>query len=256
MRVLIIEDEAYVAKNLIRKLKSLNEDIEVLAVLDSIEASLDWLDSHSLPDLIFSDIQLSDGLSFEIYQNFKINCPIIFTTAFDQYTLQAFQTNSISYLVKPVSIEALKQSLEKYELLTQTGANKQQSQNLDALLALLGKSEEKKHYKQRFLVKIGEKSFPIATPGIAYFFLDEITFLVTAENKKYPVEFSLNQLEEILDPKEFFRANRQFIVNIQQVQKITSHHTGKLLVTLALPLAQELVISRDKANAFKAWMDA
>ena len=254
MKVLIIEDEAPSARRLRKLIEEYDQEIEVLDVTDSIESSVNWLTTHEAPEIIFSDIQLADGLSFEIFNRIKINTPVIFTTAFDEYSIRAFKVNSIDYLLKPIEKEDLFNSLEKYKTLKkQLGSTASSAPDITSLLEQLLPVS---NYKNRFLVKLGEKLLSLTTDQIAYFHSEEkLTLLVTKENRKYPIDYSLDDLEKILQPNSFFRINRQFIANIEAINSTHSYFNGKLKLFLTPDSGKETIVSRDKASEFKDWLD-
>lgn len=261
MNVLIIEDESPAARRLKQLIKASPIEIEVLETLESIVQALDWMGNNELPDLIFMDIQLADGLSFEIFSKIDITCPVIFTTAYDEYALRAFKVNSIDYLLKPISQEDLDQSLEKYSLLkskfSATSASKKTTPehllNLEKMLAELHIS---KSYKSRLLIKVGEKMISILMENIAYFSSeDKLVFAITSDGKRHPLDYSLDDMETMLDPKDFFRLNRQYIAKINSIQTIHNYFNGKLKLVLNPPTNKEVVVSREKASHFKQWLE-
>lgn len=251
MNVLIIEDEQPAARRLQKLLEEVDASIIVLDIIDSIEASVKWLNNHHFPELIFMDIQLADGLSFEIFKQVKVTTPVIFTTAFDEYSLRAFKVNSIDYLLKPMDKDQLENSLKKYKDL------KSQFSKFEFPIESLFQSlKYSKEFKSRFLVKLGERLISISTEKIAYFLSEEkLTFLITNENKKYPIDYSLDELEPLIDPKQFFRLNRQLLAQISSIQSIHNYFNGKLKLFLAPDLNKEVVVSREKATLFKQWLE-
>lgn len=252
MKTLIIEDEAPAARRLQKLLLEVDPHLEVLEIIDSVEASVKWLRAHQMPELIFMDIQLADGLSFNIFEQVEIQAPIIFTTAYDEYTLQAFKVNSIDYLLKPIEINNLSQSIRKLsQLKNQFGGS---TPNIEALLKSI--QTEKRAYKTRFLVKLGDRLVSVPEKDIAYFWAEQkIVSLITNEQKKYIVDYSLDELENLLDPDYFFRLNRQFLARIQSIQNIHSYFKGKLKVALNPSNEAEVIISRERSSTFKKWLD-
>jgi DNA-binding LytR/AlgR family response regulator len=253
MEVLIIEDEAPAFRRLQKLLEDTGEDIHILDVIDSVKDSVNWLKNHHTPDLIFSDIQLADGISFEIFDQYEVDCPVVFTTAFDEYTLKAFEVNSIDYLLKPIKAEELSRSLSKFKKL-----NKKETvlpaDQINQLLKLF--QEPGTDYKERFLVKLGDRLVSVREKDIAYFYIqDGLVFLLTGESKKYPLEQTLDELEKVLNPRHFFRLNRQIIARIEAVKTAHQYFNGKLKIDLIPSWNAEVVISREKASAFKSWMD-
>lgn len=251
MKVLIIEDEAPAFRRLQKILEELEPTIEIVEVLDSVEESVKWLKNHNIPDLIFMDIQLSDGISFEIFDQVPIRKPVIFTTAFDEYTLRAFKVNSVDYLLKPIKKEELKESLEKFKALKQEYGNAV----VDISEVVKSIRLDEKHYKTRFLVKQGEKMSSVEADHIAFFHTQHgVVYLVTRSGKKYLMDLTLDDLQNQLDPGVFYRANRQFIVSYQSVSTVHRYHKGKLLIE-AVPKPEEgIVVSAEKASDFKAWL--
>jgi DNA-binding LytR/AlgR family response regulator len=254
MKALIIEDELPAAKRLKSILKEVDPSIEVLNVIDSISASVKWINNNPAPDLIFMDIQLSDGLSFEIFKHVKINCPIIFTTAFDEYAIQAFKVNSVDYLLKPIETNDLRNSLNKYRELKKQYFADNESEHLKKLLDAL--SQNNPVFKTRFLVKSGQSFIRIDAEECAYFFLDnKLTYLVQFNGKKYLVDYTLDELEKQLNPKTFHRANRQYIISIKSITSVHNFFGGKLKLRLKPEVPESVVISREKASGFKEWME-
>jgi DNA-binding LytR/AlgR family response regulator len=254
VKVLIVENEAPAWKRLKKMLESLNKQIEVLDILESVEATVSWLKHQQTPDIIFMDIQLADGLSFEIFEKVEINAPVVFTTAFHEYTLQAFKVNSIDYLLKPIKEEELAQSIHKYHSLKDylsVGSNKLDIENL-----LKSLQHQSKEYKSRFLVKFGERLLSIPVIDIAYFQADsKIVLLITRDNKKYAIDYSLDELELQLDPSQFYRLNRQFISGIHSIKNIFNYFNGKLKIQLQPETTEEVLVSREKSSHFKDWLD-
>lgn len=255
MDVLLIEDEAPAARRLRQLIKEVAPQAEVLDVIDSVEAAVKWLQHHKAPDIIFMDIQLADGLSFDILEQVPIQSPVIFTTAYDDYAIRAFTVNSIDYLLKPIEKAALARSLQKHENLSARFRGGIQPQPaLQELLHTLQLRE--KSYKTRFLVHVNDKLFTIPVEDIAYFTSeDKAVLLVTQDHHRYLVDYSLDKLDTLLNPRQFFRLNRQFIAQLPAIRNIHNHFNGKLKVELQPKHKEEIFISRDKATAFKDWLD-
>lgn len=254
MKILIIEDEQLAADKLIKLIHQCDPGIEILDQLETIEDSVEWFANQAAPDLLFLDIHLADGLSFEIFEQVSVQCPIIFTTAYDQYAIRAFKTKSIDYLLKPVKLSDLKQALEKYKDLFGQQNTPDFSEEMHALATLIQGKE--KIYKSRFLVKVGNVIKTIPVEEIAYFFFEDRTTLLMTKNKhKYPVKHTLDELEEILDPHQFNRANRQFIISIDAIQKIHPWFKGRLKLDLTPSQSIDLVVSSEKTKQFKEWLD-
>ena len=250
MRILIIEDEPLVARDLRGLIQKLETGAEVLGPLSSVAASRRWFADHPVPDLILSDIQLSDGISFDIFEDLPIRCPIIFTTAYDAYAIRAFKLNSIDYLLKPIDVLELEAALKKYKSL------KVESTVGDQLKMMLGQwGSPQKKYKERFLTLHRNTQVPILTEQIGFFHKEELIYLHTIQNEKLISDHpTLDEIESLLDPGQFFRVNRQYLLHIQTVGGIKTTHKG-LRVQLKPPFAMELEISREKAAAFKKWME-
>lgn len=251
LRALIIEDEAPAYRRLNGLLEQHHPEVKVVDVLDSIEGTLAWLRENRAPDLIFSDVQLSDGLSFEIYRRNAPPCPVIFTTAYDTYMLEAFRANGIDYLLKPVEEEDLARSIGKFQALTRNGASP--SPDIARLIAAIdGRSAG---FRDRFLVKLGTRLMPIATADIAHFIsIEGSTELHTREGRRHLVDIPLDELEQQLDPRRFFRLNRQCIAGVDCIAVVHQHFNGKLKVELKPSAPVEVMVSREKARAFKDWL--
>ncbi len=250
MKAIIIEDEAVAIRQLIRVLQKVAPDIEIIEELESIESAVHWFSNNVEPDLVFLDIHLSDGLSFEIFKHVKLKCPIIFTTAYDEYAIQAFKVNSIDYLLKPIKESELAQAVEKYKSLQSIPVLEQQ---VSQLLQNYQQSINK-NYKTRFLIKQQDQLKAIENSSVSYFYSeDKVTFLRTA-NSKYIINYSLNDLEKMLNPNDFFRLNRKMITSFSAIQKIHKYFNGKLLIELSPKVVEKIVISREKAIVFKEWL--
>jgi DNA-binding LytR/AlgR family response regulator len=253
VKVLIIEDEAPAFRRLQRILEEIRENIDIIDVIDSIEESVKWLRNHQLPDLIFMDIQLADGLSFDIFNQVKVTTPVIFTTAYDEYTLKAFKVNSIDYLLKPINKELLRESLNKYDTLKETFSAAQASNLVEILNQI---KPEEKRYKSRFLIKIRDQLIAVETNNIAYFYTEHaLVYAKTKQDKKYLLDFTLDELKACLDPKSFFRINRQYIASFQAISTSYQWEKGKLKVVLSPKTTNEVLISRDRSTDFKRWLD-
>ena len=252
MKVLIIEDEQRTALNLQAILMELDPGIQVQGIVDSVEGAIHYLNTHHGLDLIFMDIQLADGQSFEIFQEVDVTVPVIFCTAFDEYALQAFQVNGVDYILKPFDQESVGRALNKVKNLQ--NFFQQSPANLEKLASLL---QHMKHvYKSNFLVGHRDKLLPIAIQDVAYFYIEhEITFLHTYEGKRYVVNHTLDELEKSLDPRQFYRANRQFLVNFRAVSEVEHYFARKLLLKLNANTKEPVVVSKAKASEFLSWME-
>ncbi|MFD2034306.1 LytR/AlgR family response regulator transcription factor [Belliella marina] len=249
MNILIIEDEKPAAKRLMQLIGQELPEAKLTGNIDSIESAIDWITSNPDPDLIFCDIQLADGLSFSIFENVEVNSPIIFTTAFDQYAIKAFKLNSIDYLLKPIDPAELKHAIGKFQQL-----NDRPSFDINKIREIF--QTESKTYKSRFLVKIGEKIQSIQASEASYFYSEErITFLKTFEGKKFILDYTLDQLENMLEPKQFFRLNRKYISSFPSISEIHTYSNSRLKIILKDCSDNDILVSREKVTAFKAWLD-
>jgi len=254
MKVLIIEDEHLAAKRLENLLCKYDKKIEILAKISSVKKSVNWFNENTEPDLAFMDIQLGDGLCFEIFEQVKINSPIIFTTAFDEYAVKAFKVNSVDYLLKPFSFKELSNSIEKYktnfEQKSLNNITTQQTQIEQVINMLTNK------YKDRFVVKVGLHIKPIETTNILYFYsMEKASYIHTSEGNNYVIDFSLDKIENFINPKQFFRINRKYIINIKAINDIISFSNSRLKIDLKNSDNQGIIVSREKVNKFKKWLD-
>jgi len=249
MKVLIIEDENLTAQRLADLLHQYDPRIQILEILPSVEETIEWLHENEPPELVFMDIHLEDDLAFKIFENVELNVPVIFTTAFDEYTIKAFKVNSIDYLLKPVNYEELVKAIEKYKNLTKQFANT----NINTLLEFIGQRETE--YKSRFMIAVGSKIRSIEVADIAYFYAEEkLTFLVSKEGQHLPIDFSLGKLETMLDPKMFYRISRQFLVGYPCIQTVYTHFKGRLKLDLLPNSKSEVFVSGDRMAGFKSWL--
>jgi len=250
MNILIVENEMPAADKLVRLLKKLDKSVTVTGIVETVEEAINRLQEVPQPDLILMDIQLDDGLCFEIFETINIDTPVIFTTAYDEYTLKAFKVNSVDYLLKPIDEESLKAALGKYKKLY---ADKSPFK-ADFRLLL---NEFRNQYKSRFLIKIGDKFKSVPVKEISYFHIcEKNVFLKDFQNKDYGIDYSLEQLQGILDPRKFFRINRDCIVSIDAVTLMYSYSSSRLQLTLKNEEKNDLfVVSRDKVASFKKWVD-
>jgi DNA-binding LytR/AlgR family response regulator len=253
MKAVIVEDENLIAKELISKIQQVASDITIVEVLSSLKTAKRWLMQNAEPDLIFMDIQLSDGVSFELFDEFQLKCPIIFTTAYDEYAIRAFKVNGIDYLLKPIDDADLKKAIDKSRAFMQ-----QQTKmpfDIAALITNISKAQTP-FYKEKFIVHFRNNWIPVDTKEIACFVRDNLNYLYTFSGDKYILDFAtLEDIEELLDPKIFYRANRQSIIHINAIQSVKPHENQKLTVSLKAPLKMEMDVSREKAPAFKKWFD-
>jgi DNA-binding LytR/AlgR family response regulator len=248
MRVLIIEDEAPAQRRMQKLINECDSNAEIVGIVASVADGLEWFRNNILPDLIFSDIQLADDLSFKLFKTLNTTVPIIFTTAYDEYAINAFKFHSIDYLLKPINASELKQSIEKYKNIHQTLKPANYEELLKSLL-------EKKH-RERFLVYSGDSLLPITTEEIAYFESESgETMLINKNNKRFFIAESLDQLENELDPVIFYRVNRQFILSIHSIEKIFNFGQQKLKVTIKPATDKDIFVSKLKATSFKDWLN-
>lgn len=256
MRVLIIEDEAATARRLQKLLLEIDPATEVLAVHESISQTVKWLSAYGEPDLMFMDINLSDGLSFGVFEEIEVNCPVIFTTAYDQYAIQAFKVNSIDYLLKPVNKENLTESLNKFHKFRQpSNETKINIEKLDITKLARALGIQKTDYMKRLIVRYGEVIKAIEIKDVAYFHSDEkIVFMSLKEGKSYPVDFTLDHLETRLDPELFFRINRKFLINYHAIEKMISYSKSRIKITLNPPCELEAISSTERSGEFKEWL--
>lgn len=246
---LIIEDEKLAARRLLKLLSIY--DIEIKATLHSLSEAKNWLDNYKHPDLILLDIQLSDGLSFELFKHRNITSAIIFTTAYDEYALKAFKVNSIDYLLKPIDKNELKLAIEKFKV-----QHQKPSFSFEDLKSIFNGNLQEQNYKERFTVKVGEHLKVFETEEIDCFLSQhKTTYLVTKHGRQYPLEKSLEEVDGLLSPKTFFRINRTYIININALKDIISYTNSRLKVVLNQNLEDDLIVSRERVKDFKGWLD-
>ena len=252
MRALIIEDEKAAVRNLKAAIDELGRDIEVIGQLDSIAASIEWLREQPAPDLLFLDIHLADGSAFEIFEHVDITCPIIFTTAYDEYALRAFKVNSVDYLLKPIDADDLRQALDKLERL---GGQKPTAQPDDNYRAILRALDGERNYKSHFLIPAkGDRLIPIETETILYFHIaNGQVKAVDDTGREHLFPQTLDELADALDPHLFFRANRQFLIAKRAIREASLWFNGRLSITLSVPTPERIIISKARAAEFKAW---
>ncbi len=255
MKVLIVEDEKPAADKLIRNLQRIDDSVEVLAVLDSVEKTVAWLRKQQ-PDLIFLDIHLSDGLSFQVFEQLhaegieQIDTPIIFTTAYDEYAIKAFKLNSIDYLLKPIGRRELESSLEKYRRVLQKPTSV--SQDMKSLLESL----QQPRYRKRFMVSYGQRMKSVHADDVAYSYAHEkMVFMLTFEGQQFVIDQSIGELDKALDPEYFFRINRKFIVHVNAIEQMHAYSKSRVKLDLKPKNQLEAVVSVDRSPDFKAWLD-
>jgi two-component system response regulator LytT len=252
MKILILEDEKLASDKLEKALLEIEPDAQIVARLQTISAAVEWLQNNSHPDLILSDIRLLDGLCFEIFQQVKVEKPVIFTTAYDQYAIKAFEVNSIDYLLKPVQKEKLKQSLDKlHNLLPKPTSPAVDYQEVIKLL-----KSSSSAYKSRFMVRLGQKIIALPADKIAYFYSEnKLTYIVTKEGKRYPIDQPLDELVDVLDPRHFFKINRQYIVTFESIAEIHPYFKGRIKLLLQPKSEEDVIISAERTPEFKKWID-
>jgi two-component system response regulator LytT len=257
MKVLIIEDEDLAVKKLKKTLQSVDQDVTIVGEADSISASVDWLENNPSPDLILMDIELADGQSFEIFNHTKVKSPVIFITSYDEYALKAFKVNSIDYLLKPVQKEDLQVSLDKFRQMRSLyqQASEKKEIDLDLIVKELQQKLQTKDYRKRFLVKLGQKLVSVDIDHIAYFFSDgRLNFFKTRDNKKYVVDYTMDELADMLDPDKYFRISRSFYISVESVDQIHDYFGNRLLLHLKPETDKEAIVSREKVGEFKTWL--
>ncbi|PHN01038.1 LytR/AlgR family response regulator transcription factor [Flavilitoribacter nigricans] len=251
-RIVIIEDEHFAAEHLEEMIRQVRPDADILVKLPTVRESVDWLKSHGEFDLIFTDIQLADGTCFEIFSEVVVRVPIIFTTAYDQYALRAFKVNSVDYLLKPIDKPALRMAFAKLEQL-QPQAESPPAFSPGQIQQLLRSMQPE--YKQRFAVKIGDHLKLIPTEEVLYFLSQhKLTYLFTESGKKYPVQYTLAELEELLDPRQFFRINRQMLLRDRAIEDVVSISNSRLKVKIPFA-AKAVIVSRERCPDFRTWLD-
>lgn len=254
MKVLIIEDEPFAQTELKRLLDKSDRTIEVLECIDSVEDSVEWLSGNPAPDLIFMDIQLSDGISFEIFKLTEVKAPVIFTTAYDEYAIQAFKVNSIDYLLKPVKQKELNNALLKFKTLHEKADQQSQAISLHQIEQLLSAGMPK--FKSRFIAKIGDQLKHIGVDDIAYLKAeDNEVVLITKNNNRYIIDYTLDQLGGLMDPNRFFRANRSYLITIGSIGKISKYFNSRLHIELIPKTEDTVLISRVRVPDFLKWID-
>jgi len=251
MDIVIIEDERLTAADLEQTIKSVEPDCSIKAILNSVKVALDYFKNESMPDLIFSDIQLGDGLSFDIFKTIKITAPVVFCTAFDEYALEAFKTNSIDYILKPFSEDSVLDAINKYRQMKKSFANKEYDYD-NVINALLQKKDSA---SSSILVHYKDKILPVRMNNVALFYIEvEVVSLLTTEGKRYHVTKTLDELSKIAG-NNFFRTNRQTLVNKSAIVDISHYFSGKLSVNLNVPFDDKILVSRAKRTAFLEWLE-
>lgn len=248
MKVLIVEDETAAAQNLTVILKEIAPDVEILDVIDTVVDSVEWFRANPTPDLVFMDIHLSDGKSFRIFDSVKVDAPIIFTTAYDQYALEAFKVNGIDYILKPINEQEVLRAIEKWRMLT----NADQKAYVERVDAMAQKAVAE---QRTFLVRFRDKIIPLASEDVAFFYTsEERVSAFNFKGERYPIERTLESLQQLLPSNMFFRANRQFIISREAVKDISVWFGSRLLLNLTLDTPEKIIISKARVPEFKAWL--
>ncbi|TAH42026.1 MAG: response regulator transcription factor [Bacteroidetes bacterium] len=250
MNILIIEDEEPAAARLKRMILEIEPEARIAAVIVSIRSAVSWLKTNPAPALIFQDIQLADGISFEIFNQVDVQSPIIFTTAFDEYAIQAFKVNSIDYLLKPLKKEDLIKAINKFKKLKNSATT---PPDLEDLIATLKGAEKK--YKSRFLIRYADHIKKVDINEVAYFYTqDKINYLRTTAGQSYPIEYNLDTIEKTMDPEKYFRINRQFIIGIDSIEQMFAFSKSRVKIKLKPSIDIETIVSTDRSPHFKAWL--
>lgn len=253
MKILIVEDEPLAAERLKELVIGYASDALVLGPLDSVRQTIKWFTKNENPDVVLMDIQLADGLSFEIFDQAEVSCPVIFTTAFDAYALRAFKVNSIDYLLKPINKEDLYAALEKYERLYKSsdGMTSSGQQAIEQICRMM-----MKNHRSRFLIRVGEHLRPLETVDVACFYAEQrATFATTKRGQCYDIDFTLDQLEQELDPAHFFRVNRGMLVQLDAIRDVVIYSGSRLCLKLQVDTERPILVSRERVGAFKKWME-
>ena len=255
MNAIIIEDEVLLAKELEATLAEVDDKVNVIHILPSLKTARKWFMQNAEPDIIFMDVQLSDGISFLLFDEFKINCPVIFTTAYDQYAIRAFKVNGTDYLLKPILKEELSKALAKSYAVRESKPP-YAADTKQLLPSIKQQQAGNAVYKEKFIVNMRNQWLPINTKDIACFYKEALPYLYTFSGEKYILSYdSMEDIEALLDPSLWYRANRQSIININAILSVRPQENSKLTVTLKLPSKLEVDISRDKAPEFRKWID-
>jgi|SRR5687767_8600148 len=256
MKIFIVEDEELAVKKLQKTLRAIGDDLEVVGTADSIASAVAWLNEHPQPDLILMDIELSDGQSFEIFNLTDVKSPVIFTTSYDEFALKAFKVNSVDYLLKPIQKDELESALAKFRNMKQLFADKPEADvRISALVKELQHTLQHKEYRKRFLVKHMQKLQSIEVDRIAYFYSDDrLSFFKTLDDKKYILDYTIDEIENMLDPEQYFRINRAFLVSVKSIDQIQDYFGNRLKLNLKPLIDKEALVSRERVSEFKDWM--
>jgi DNA-binding LytR/AlgR family response regulator len=251
LNTLIVEDEHLAASRLQRMLKRIDPEIHILATLDTVKDAVEWLEANEA-DLIFLDIHLADGNSFGIFDQIEVKTPIIFSTAYDQYAIKAFKLNSVDYLLKPIDKEELEGAISKFKEMQLAG----QTGNIDVQAIMKAMQGQQSSYQKRFIVTSGEMITSVKIDDVAYFFgQQKYVFLITKDNRRHIIDYTLGKLEGMLDPEQFFRINRQFIIGFDAIQNMFSYSKSRIKIELDPPGEIDAIVSIDKSRRFKDWLN-
>ncbi|MEO5998410.1 MAG: LytTR family DNA-binding domain-containing protein [Chitinophagaceae bacterium] len=257
MTILIVEDEELAVRKLQKTLADVDSTASVVGVTESIESTVSWLQKNPTPDLILMDIELADGQSFEIFSRVEVKSPVVFTTSYDEFALKAFKVNSVDYLLKPIQKDELESALNKYRQIKgmYTPSTSPGDFNIDSLVKELQQKLQLKEFRKRFLVKHAQKLVSIEVDEIAYFFSDgRLNFFKTYDNRKFVVDYTMDELEVMLDPDKYFRISRSFYISVESVDQIHDYFGNRLLLHLKPAVDKEALVSREKVSDFKKWM--
>jgi len=251
MNILIIEDEPEAAARLSSILKEIRPGVQIVGSLDSVKSVVKWVNENPLPDLFFMDIQLADGLSFEIFEKVDIKAPVIFTTAYNEYALKAFKVNSIDYILKPLDKDEVNAAFRKYENLTGQGPSRERMmESIESAMQMLTRK-----YKERFVIKVGEHLKSVEVSEVMFFYSLEKTTFAQAGDRKHILDYTLDQLEGLLDPAKFFRINRKYIVSVSSIKDMISHTNSRLKLILRSCDDDDVIVSRERVQEFRDWLD-
>jgi two-component system, LytTR family, response regulator LytT len=256
MKIFIVEDEELAVKKLQKTLQGIDANLEVTGTADSIAAAVEWLQTHDRPDLILMDIELADGQSFEIFNLIEVKSPVIFTTSYDEYALKAFKVNSVDYLLKPIQKDELAAAISKFQQMKENfQGGKNTDEQISSLVKELQQTLHQKDFRKRFLVKHAQKLISIEVDRIAYFFSDDrLNFFKSTDDKKYVLDYTMDEIEQMVDPEQFFRISRAFIVSIKSIDQIQEYFGNRLKLNLKPTIDKEALVSREKVASFKDFM--
>ena len=256
MNILIVEDEQLLAKELQATIAEVDDSLKVMDIIPSLKVARKWFMQNPEPDIIFMDVQLSDGVSFALFEEFKLSCPVVFTTAYDQYAVKAFKVNGVDYLLKPVVKDELSKAISKCKTILESKTP--YPVGIKELLAMTGHQRQAQvsGYKEKFIVQARNQWLPVSTSEIACFYKENLHYIYTFSGEKHILSFeSMEEIEMLIDPAVFYRANRQCIINIEAIQSVRPRENSKLTIFMKAPLKLEIDISRDKAPEFRKWID-